>query len=75
MDDYDKWRLFAPLGLVSIGFGLSLTGEATLRKGAGAPARRWVLLGTLGLCAVNSGIALFGDAVKARARHEQARAL
>ena len=58
------WRRFAPLGLASVGFGLSLVGEATLRKGRGEP---FVLYGTAALCVVNAGLCLFGEAVKHRA--------
>ena len=58
------WRRFAPLGLTSVGFGLSLVGEATLRKGRGEP---FVLYGTAALCVVNAGLCLFGEAVKHRA--------
>ena len=58
------WRRFAPLGLVSVGFGLSLVGEATLRKGRDEP---FVLYGTAALCVVNAGLCLFGEAVKHRA--------
>lgn len=56
----------APLGLAMIGLGVSLSGEATLLKGAEAPLWQWVSLGTAGLVALNSGIAIFGDAVKRR---------
>ena len=58
------WRRFAPLGLASVGFGLSLVGEATLRKGRGEP---FVAYGTAALCVVNAGLCLFGEAVKHRA--------
>ena len=58
------WRRFAPLGLASVGFGLSLVGEATLRKGRGEP---YLAYGTAALCVVNAGLCLFGEAVKHRA--------
>ena len=61
------WRRFAPLGLASVGLGLSLVGEATLRKGRGEP---FVLYGTAALCVVNAGLCLFGEAVKHRALAE-----
>lgn len=64
---YRKWLAFAPLGLATIGFGLSLTNEATLRKGRG---ESWVLYGTVGLCVTNVGVSIFGDAVKERALYE-----
>ena len=59
-----RWRWLAPAGLASVGLGLSVVGEATLRKGRG---ERWVVVGTLGLCVVNAGLCLFGEAVKHRA--------
>ncbi|MAQ92758.1 MAG: hypothetical protein CMM84_04395 [Rhodothermaceae bacterium] len=63
------WRRFAPLGLASVGLGLSLVGEATLRKGRGEP---FVLYGTAALCVINAGLCLFGEAVKHRALAEWA---
>ena len=64
---YRKWRAMSPLGLATIGLGLSLTGEATLKKGRGEP---WVLAGTVGLCVVNLGVSIIGDAVKHRTLYE-----
>ena len=66
-----SWRRYAPLGLASVGFGLSLVGEATLRKGRGEP---FVLYGTAALCVVNAGLCLFGEAVKHRALADAAGA-
>jgi len=63
-DRFTKWLLFAPLGLTLIGLGMSVTTDATLRKGAG---KSWFWRGTLGLCILNAGSAVFGDAVKERA--------
>lgn len=59
-----RWRWLAPAGLASVGLGLSLVGEATLRKWRGAP---FVAYGTVALCVVNAGLCLFGEAVKHRA--------
>lgn len=67
---YTTWRRLAPLGLGSIGLGLSVIGEATLMKGRGSPAAHWVAAGTLGLCLCNAGVAMFGEAVKHRALYE-----
>ena len=64
------WRRFAPLGLTAVGLGLSLVGEATLRKGRGEP---FVLYGTAALCVVNAGLCVFGEAVKHRALADWAR--
>jgi hypothetical protein len=66
-DDYNTWNQLAPLGLLLVGLGLSLVGNATLAKGRGKP---WVLQGTLGLVCFNVGLALFGEAVKARTHYE-----
>jgi hypothetical protein len=49
------------VGLVGVGLGLTLVGEATLRKGLG---RGYMALGTAGLLTVGAGLSLFGDAVK-----------
>ncbi|MFN3597320.1 MAG: hypothetical protein ACK41D_08625 [Rubricoccaceae bacterium] len=64
MHHLGTWRRLAPLGLGAVGLGVSLAGEATLRKGRGAP---WVLYGTAALCVLNAGLCLFGEAVKHRA--------
>ncbi|MCU0490957.1 MAG: hypothetical protein MUD01_05195 [Chloroflexaceae bacterium] len=66
-DHYSAWQRLAPLGLLLIGTGVSIVGEATLRKGRG---EGWVVLGTVGLCVLNAGVAVFGDAVKQRALYE-----
>ena len=58
------WARLAPAGLVAVGFGASLLGEATLRKGRG---EAYVLYGTAALAVFNAGLCLFGDAVKHRA--------
>jgi hypothetical protein len=70
---FDRWMWMAPLGLALAGMGLSLTGEATLWKGAARPAWDWVALGTAGLCAFNAGISVFGAAVLRRCRLEMRR--
>jgi hypothetical protein len=67
MEHKQKWQLFGSLGVLTIGFGLSLIGEATIRKGKSEP---WVLIGSLGLAIVNAGVSVFGDAIKERALYE-----
>lgn len=57
-----RWVL-APLGLLLVGAGLSVSIDAGLRRAAGAPRRRWVAQGTVGLVTLNSGLSVFGDAV------------
>ncbi len=57
----EKWAWLAPAGLVGVGLGVSLAGEATLRKGRGEP---FVVYGTLALCVIGAGMSLFGESVK-----------
>jgi hypothetical protein len=67
MNHNTKWRLLAPAGLATIGFGLSVLGDAIERKTKG---NTWFWRGTLGLSLINAGISVFGDAVKERALYE-----
>lgn len=62
-----QWLVLSPLGLVLVGLGLSVTGEAGRRKNEGEP---WVLYGTVGLICVDAGIALVADGVKHRTLYE-----
>jgi uncharacterized membrane protein HdeD (DUF308 family) len=55
-----KWFWFAVLGLVLVGAGLSVVGEAIIAK---TNHEAWFLFGTLGLILVNSGLCFFGTAV------------
>lgn len=63
---YRKWKWIAPLGLMMIGLGFSLAGQAIILKAGEGPWWEWVLLGTLGLVVFNAGISVFGEAVKRR---------
>jgi hypothetical protein len=65
--NYEKWSRLSPLGLLLLGLGLSLTGNAIIAKNHG---KRWFLQGTLGLIVFNAGVAIFGEAVKARTLYE-----
>jgi hypothetical protein len=67
---YQEWNELAPRGLLLIGFGASLLGEAIIWKGKKRSFWLWFPLGTLALIVFNSGIALFGEAVKHRALYE-----
>lgn len=64
---YEKWNMLSPLGLLLIGFGLSLTAHAATAKSEG---KGWFIKGTLGLIITNAGIAIFGEAVKSRTLYE-----
>lgn len=66
-ETYERWNRFSPLGLLLIGLGLSIIGDAALSKGRGGG---WFLKGTLGLIITNAGIAIFGEAIKNRALYE-----
>lgn len=58
-----KWLLFAPSGLMVIGFGSCLIQWAASKKERGAPTREWVAAGTVALGVFNAGISLFGKGV------------
>jgi len=73
MNSLQKWRLFAPLGLALIGFGVSVVGYAVELRVADAPRPEWFAWGTAGLVLLNSGVACFGEAVKHRVLEELGR--
>ncbi|MCB2378189.1 hypothetical protein LGH70_11380 [Hymenobacter sp. BT635] len=58
-----KWLVFAPSGLMVIGFGTCLVQWATALKQEGAPTAQWVGAGTVALGVFNAGICLFGRGV------------
>lgn len=60
----------APLGLVCVGLGASLLGEAILLKGSGADTSIWFWVGTASLIVFNAGLCVFGDAIKHRVLFE-----
>lgn len=67
-----KWLIEAVAGLILIGFGLSLFGQAVIYKSNGAAVKKWFLWGTLSLIVINAGICVFGDAVVSRALYRTA---
>ncbi|WP_299033411.1 hypothetical protein [uncultured Pseudokineococcus sp.] len=69
-DDLRAWARLAPLGLVLLGAGTCVTGDAAVGRGTGASRRRWVLGGTVGLLLQGAGLSVFGEAVKRRALHD-----
>jgi len=58
-----RWLVYSILGLVLVGAGVSIVGEAIILKGGGAVTRDWFLLGAAGLIAVNGGLSFFGQGV------------
>lgn len=70
-DAFYKWLVESIVGLILIGFGLSLFGQSVIYKSKGESVKKWFLWGTLSLIVVNAGICVFGDAVKTRVLYEQ----
>lgn len=58
-----QWLRKAPLGLMLIGLGFSIAGDAIARK---SHAQSWFWRGTLGLVLMNAGVSVVGDAVRHR---------
>ncbi len=67
---YEKWDELAPRGLILIGLGMSVTGEAISAKSRKKGFLRWFITGVIGLLCLNAGIAIFGEAVKERTLYE-----
>ncbi|MFN8531199.1 MAG: hypothetical protein U0670_21560 [Anaerolineae bacterium] len=67
---YQKWSELAPRGLLLIGTGVSIIGQATILKSRRKSAFVWVVLGTLGLIVFNAGISVFGESIKHRTLYE-----
>jgi hypothetical protein len=58
-----QWLIKAPFGLMLIGLGFSIAGDAVSRK---HNAQSWFWRGTLGLVLMNAGVSVVGDAVRHR---------
>ncbi|MDG1024132.1 MAG: hypothetical protein P8I42_08500 [Flavobacteriaceae bacterium] len=56
-----KWWIYSVVGLLLLGLGLSLLGEAIIYKFQNVFG--WFYLGTVALVVFNSGIALVGEAI------------
>lgn len=63
-----KWLLFSVSGLILVGAGLSLFGEALMQKTNEKPFWHWFAWGTFSLIVFNSGLSLFGQGVVYRSR-------
>jgi len=72
-ETFYKWLIESIIGLILIGFGLSLFGQSVIYKSRGEAVKKWFLWGTVSLIVVNAGICVFGDAVKQRVVYETAR--
>ncbi|MEL6535680.1 MAG: hypothetical protein AAFQ98_09730 [Bacteroidota bacterium] len=69
------WKSFytAPLGLILIGAGLCVFGEALLIKGDEGAFWSWFWWGTGGLVLINAGISIMGQAIIYRVKYEQSK--
>ena len=67
---YRDWSELAPRGLLLIGAGISIVGQAITWNARRRPIWQWVIMGTVGLIVLNSGLSLFGEAVKHRTLYE-----
>ncbi|SFQ73351.1 hypothetical protein [Hymenobacter arizonensis] len=70
MTHKNKWLLFAPAGLLTIGTGACLIQWAGSLKEKQVHTSKWVAAGTGALVVFNAGISLFGRGVLERMRHE-----
>ncbi len=67
---YEVWSTNAPRGLLLIGAGVLIVGQAIVLKAQRKAGWRWLLMGFLGLIVLNSGVAIFGESVKHRTLYE-----
>ncbi|MFP4643328.1 MAG: hypothetical protein ACLFM0_03115 [Spirochaetales bacterium] len=58
-----KWLVFAIGGLILIGAGVSITGQAIIVKSQAESAGEWFAMGTAGLVVLNSGVSVFGQSI------------
>ena len=65
-----KWLIFSISGLILIGFGLSLLGEAIILKYEKKP---FFWLGTFALIIVNAGLCFFGNAIRYRIQIDRSK--
>ena len=70
MTHKNKWLLFSPLGLATIGAGASMVHWAGSLKDQKVPARKWVAAGTVALVVLNAGLSLFGRGVVEKVLYE-----
>ena len=61
-----KWWIYSVTGLLLLGFGLSLLGEAIIYKINND--FNWFYWGTTALVVFNSGIALVGEAIELKGK-------
>ena len=65
-----KWLYLAPLGLILVGFGLCLFGNALFTDQKAVGFAVWFGKGTLSLITINAGLVLIAESVKNRVLYE-----
>lgn len=55
--------MYAVTGILVMGFGLSVMGEALIAKAMGKSFVNWFLVGTSGLALIFAGLSVFGQAI------------
>ena len=55
--------MYAVTGILVMGFGLSVMGEALIAKALGKAFVNWFLIGTAGLALIFAGLSVFGQAI------------
>ena len=58
-----KWLYYAIIGILIMGFGLSVLGEAVIAKALAKGFLNWFLMGTAGLSLIFAGLSVFGQGV------------
>jgi len=67
---YQEWSENAPRGILLIGAGISVIGQAIVLKAQRKPSIQWFVFGFIGLILFNAGVSVFGEAVKHRTLYE-----
>ncbi|MCH6201285.1 hypothetical protein MMU07_17010 [Aquiflexum sp. LQ15W] len=58
-----KWFIYSTLGILIMGIGLSVLGEAIIAKALTKGFLNWFLMGTAGLALIFAGLSIFGQGV------------
>lgn len=68
-----KWLFYATFGLVLVGAGISVIGEANRLRIVEADFWNWFLVGLMGLVLFNAGLSFFGQAIRWRVMMDSAK--